>query len=118
MRNSLGALLLAASMARGAGAQDIGGRYALVGEDFNGGTYVGSVTITPTSKVTCEIRWLIAGEEAVGICMRQDSAFAASYVMNGVVGMVIYKVLKDGTLEGTWTVAGSNGVGKETLKPM
>lgn len=115
MKGILGALLLTASAA---GAQDIGGRYALVGEDFNGGTYVGSVTITATSDVTCEIRWLIAGDEAVGICMRQDNAFAASYVMNGNVGMVIYRVLKDGTLQGTWTVAGSNGVGKETLKPM
>ena len=114
MKGILGPLLLAASAA---GAQDVGGRYSLVGEDFNGGTYTGTVTITPTSDVTCEIRWLIAGDEAVGICMRQDNAFAASYVMNGVVGMVIYRIMPNGTLNGTWTAAGSNGVGREVLTP-
>ena len=108
-------VLLAASAAQG---QDIGGAYALDGRDFNGGAYYGAVEITATSDVTCEIVWMIDGQEAVGICMRQDNAFAASYVMNGQVGMAIYRVLPDGTLEGTWTVAGSNGVGRETLKPM
>ena len=36
---------------------------------------------------------------------------------NYVVGLVIYQVQSDGTLDGLWTIAGQEGVGTETLTP-
>jgi hypothetical protein len=37
--------------------------------------------------------------------------------MGDVVGLVIYELQDDGTLEGLWTVADQEGVGTETLTP-
>jgi len=33
------------------------------------------------------------------------------------VGLVIYKVNDDGSMEGLWTIAGQGGTGTETLTP-
>ena len=49
--------------------------------------------------------------------MRRGDAFTAGYELNGKVGLVIYLIQPDGTLEGTWTVAGLNAVGTEVLTP-
>jgi hypothetical protein len=50
--------------------------------------------------------------------MRNGIAFSAGYVLNGKVGLVIYEIKGDGTLEGLWTLADQNGVGGERLVPM
>ncbi|HSP25749.1 MAG TPA: hypothetical protein VLQ65_11285, partial [Saliniramus sp.] len=69
------------------------------------------------SDVTCAIDWTTDGVTSSGICMRSDNAFAAAYELDGEVGMVIYMVMPDGRLDGTWTIAGSQGVGTEMLTP-
>ena len=33
------------------------------------------------------------------------------------IGLVVYKVLEDGTLDGLWTIAGKDGNGTEVLTP-
>nr|WP_245429017.1 hypothetical protein [Mesorhizobium sp. WSM3860] len=48
--------------------------------------------------------------------MRNDNAFSAGYVMGREIGLVVYKVEKDGSLHGLWTIA-QNGNGTETLTP-
>ena len=50
--------------------------------------------------------------------MRYGIAFSAAYVMGETVGLVIYEVLPNGTLEGIWTIADVAGVGTETLVPV
>jgi len=98
-------------------AQNIGGRYIVQGTGFDGAAYGGEAEIIITSEVTCEIVWNTGGQISEGICMRAGNVFAAAYVISGKAGMVIYTVAGDGSMQGTWTVSGSNGVGTEALYP-
>ena len=111
----LGAVLCVAS--HGAMAQDIGGHYLAKGTNLDGSTYEGEAEITLTSEFTCEIIWKTGGSTSNGICMRDGNAFTAGYELGGKVGLVIYMVQPDGTLDGRWTVAGVNAVGTEVLTP-
>jgi hypothetical protein len=97
-------------------AADIGGEYAVNGTNFDGSRYRGTAEIALTSDTTCNIVWQ-TGSTAQGICMRNGDSFAASYVMGDAIGLVIYRVNQDGSLEGLWTIAGQDGVGTETLTP-
>ena len=103
--------------AYGVAAQDLGGHYLVKGTNLDGSIYEGEAQITPTSKFTCEIEWKTGGSSSSGICMRDGNAFTAGSELNGKVGLVIYLIQNDGTLDGTWTVAGVNAVGTEILTP-
>ena len=98
---------------------DIGGNYKVVGTNFDGSKYSGTAKITITSKTTCEIEWKTGGDSnSIGICMRNDDSFAAAYKMkDGSVGLIIYKMDEDGTMEGVWTLTGREGAGTEVLTP-
>lgn len=97
-------------------AQDVGGRYDVNGTNFDGSPYRGTAEIAVTSKNTCRIRWE-TGATATGICMRNGSSFSAAYSMGDVIGLVIYRLNSDGSLEGLWTIADRDGVGTEVLTP-
>ena len=99
-----------------AAAQDIGGRYQVNGTNFDGSPYRGTAQIVVTSKNTCRIAW-DTGSTATGICMRNGSSFSAAYTMGDVIGLVIYRLNSDGSLEGLWTIADQDGVGTEVLTP-
>jgi hypothetical protein len=100
-----------------AAAQDIGGRYIVQGTGFDGQAYAGEAQISVTSNVTCEIVWNTGGQISEGICMRSGNVFSAAYIISGRPGMVIYTVAGDGSMQGQWTIAGSDGVGTEALYP-
>ncbi len=108
-------LCVAASAAM---AQDIGGRYAVAGANVDGSPYDGEAIITITSDTTCEIEWITGATSSFGICMRYDNAFAVGYQQGDAIGLGIYLVMADGSLNGTWTVAGEEGSGSEVLTPM
>lgn len=110
----MAALFLSAQIAT---AQDIAGRYLVAGTNLDGSPYGGQAEISLTSQYTCEIVWKTGSSTSSGICMRSGNAFAAGYELNGKVGLVIYLIEDDGTLNGTWTVAGLNAVGTEVLTP-
>lgn len=112
----LATAILAASVA-GALAQPIGGSYAVEGTGLNGSPYTGVAEIVRVSDTTCAIRWDTGGQISEGLCMRYGSAFAASYSLGSAVGLVIYEVMDDGSMEGIWTVTGQNGNGTERLTP-
>ena len=112
--------ILAAALAMAAcavAAQDVTGHYRVKGTNLDGSIYEGEALITATSDVTCEIVWQTGGSTSSGICMRDGNALAAGYELGGKVGLVIYLIQDDGTLDGTWTVAGVNAVGTEILTP-
>ena len=111
---AVAAFLLAVPVA--ASAQDIGGSYRVNGTNFDGSPYTGTAQIVVTSKNTCRITW-DTGSTASGICMRNGSSFSAAYVMGKAIGLVIYRINSDGSLEGLWTVADQDGVGTEVLTP-
>jgi hypothetical protein len=103
--------------ASSAAAQSIGGTYDARGTNLDGSPYVGTATITLTSSTTCDIKWTTGGTTSQGICMRNGPSFAASYVLGRSIGLVIYNVMPDGSLDGLWTVAGAEGAGTEVLTP-
>ena len=98
-------------------AQDVGGFYRVEGKNANGSTYSGTAEIIITSENTCRIVWEVGGTSS-GICMRNQHAFAAAYELSGAVGLIIYELLADGSMEGVWTIADQEGVGLEVLIPM
>ena len=110
------AAFLAASVSV-ASAQNFAGTYSVEGTSLNGAPYRGEAEITLTSDTTCNIRWVIGPDVSTGICMRNGDSFAAGYELNGRVGLVIYRVLDDGRLDGLWTVSGQPGSGTEVLTP-
>lgn len=115
----LGAVF-AMAMTCAAQAQNFGGRYQVQGTNIDGSPYGGVATITVISTTTCTIRWQ-TGSSSVqdGICMRNGPAFSAAYAFqDGKVGLVIYRIMENGTLDGIWTVAGISGAGKEVLVPI
>lgn len=105
------------SLAGLAQAQVSTGTYTVEGTNFDGSAYGGTATIELSSDTTCHIHWS-TGTESDGICMLYGNAFAAGYVFKtGSVGLVVYQVMDDGTLEGAWTIDGQSGSGTETLIP-
>jgi hypothetical protein len=110
-------IALALSMGVGsASAQTVGGSYNVHGTNPNGSTYGGTVQITPTGS-SCRITWQTGSTSSSGICMLANKAFAASYILQGQQGLVVYELQSDGSLKGWWTIAGQTGVGTENLTP-
>lgn len=96
---------------------DIGGKYNVLGKNVNGSEYQGTADIEVTSENTCRITWVTGSSTSVGICMRNQDAFAAGYVLGDKVGLVIYQINGDGSMVGVWTVADQSRVGSEVLTP-
>ena len=117
----MGRILLLAGVAMAfaspALAQNIGGNYDVAGTNLDGSSYGGTAEIVVTSDTTCEIYWTTGGSTSQGICMRNGNAFSAGYSMGEAVGLVIYEVMDDGSMEGLWTIAGQSGTGTEKLTP-
>ncbi|MGV8938289.1 MAG: hypothetical protein ACOH2J_14295 [Allorhizobium sp.] len=94
------------------------GKYTVEGTNLDGSSYSGTAEITLASQTTCVIEWKTGNTTSSGICMLHEDAFAAAYVLGDAIGLVVYKVTGDGTLEGAWTITGKDGSGTETLTEM
>jgi hypothetical protein len=94
-----------------------GGEYDVRGTNPDGSKYKGTAEITVTSNSTCRIVWHIGKDESDGICMRNGIALAASYILGDDIGLVIYEIRDDDTLDGLWTIADHDGTGTELLIP-
>jgi hypothetical protein len=116
MRALIAAAVLAACYCTGAAAQTVGGKYTASGTNLDGSPYHGTATITRSSNSTCHIHWDV-GSTSDGICMLANKSFAAAYQMQGLVGLIVYELRDDGTLDGVWTIADKSGAGTETLTP-
>ena len=117
MKRIFFALLGLAAFSLPAAAFDISGKYVAKGTNFDGSTYEGTAEIAKLSNTTCVVVWKIAGREYDGICMKNKDGFAAAYEMDGQVGLLLYRMEADGSLEGTWTITGERGAGTEVLIP-
>ena len=116
-RAFLGAAALVLGLSSAAFAQNVGGRYEVRGTNLDGSPYSGTAVITRTSNSTCRIRWS-TGSVSDGICMLANNSFAAAYRMEGVFGLVVYELRRDGRLDGVWTIADRSGAGTEVLTPI
>lgn len=102
-----------------AGAQEVGGRYQVQGQNANGSTYSGAAEISGTAGGNCAIRWALRNTPpSQGFCMRQGDVLSAAYKLGDAIGLVVYRLGPNGVLEGTWSIAGTEGVGKERLTPI
>jgi hypothetical protein len=117
MKKLIASALLALCTIAPAVAQSIGSSYTSAGTNLDGSEYTGTVEITLTSETTCTIHWVTGSTESDGICSRNGDAFAAAYVLQDAIGLIVYKVKEDGTLDGLWTIAAKEGNGTEVLTP-
>ena len=121
-RKSLGSAISAAVVLVGgvafAGPHEITGNYTVDGKSADGSNYTGTATIEGTDGGNCAITWIIGSNQAShAFCMRQDDVLGAAYQLGDSIGLVIYRIKDSGVLEGTWTVAGKEGVFEERLTP-
>jgi hypothetical protein len=111
-------LAIAASSGATAFAQSVGGRYEVQGTNFDGSPYGGTATISRSSDTTCRIEWNTGGSFSSGFCMLWNGSLAAAYKLGNVVGLVLYELRSDGSLNGVWTIADKSGAGTEILTPL
>ena len=117
MRQIILAAAIGLVLCGAAAAQEIGGKYTTEGTNLDGSPYTGTAEITLTSETTCTIEWITGSTTSQGICMRNNNAFSAAYVLGDAIGLVIYLVQDDGSMQGLWTIAGKEGNGTENLTP-
>lgn len=112
-------VLLASSIATAvAQDQDIAGTYTVTGKNPDGSEYSGVATIGGTAGGNCGITWTIGnGQTSEAFCMRQDEVVGAAYTLGNSIGLVIYRINAQGGLDGTWSIAGREGVREEHLLP-
>jgi hypothetical protein len=91
--------------------------YAADGSNPDGSHYTGNADVTVISDTTFSIVWKIEGQRYEGFGMRLNDSLAATYMINGEPGLVIYKVDGNG-LTGAWAIRGHDGVGTEHLRPL
>jgi hypothetical protein len=91
--------------------------YKAAGKNADGSSYTGTVTVKIISDTTFTIEWKIGDSVLKGFGMRQGDTLAATYMLAGQPGLVIYRVEDGGTLRGTWAIKGESGTGSETLTP-
>lgn len=118
MKRILLPVLFALGMALPAAAQTVNaGKYNVEGTNLDGSAYSGTAEITLASETTCVIEWDTAGVKSSGVCMLNGDAFAAAYILEEAIGLIVYRVKDDGTLDGAWTITGKDGSGTEVLTP-
>ena len=117
MKKLLAAAVFGLLVAGPASAQAVGGKYTVEGTNLDGSRYKGTAEIVLTGPTTCTIRWQTGTTPQEGICSRNDKAFAAAYAIGDAIGLVVYKINDDGSMEGVWTISGKEGNGTEKLTP-
>lgn len=91
--------------------------YQASGTNPNGSGYTARVTFKVVSDTTFIVNWKVGSTAFRGFGMRWDDMLSVSYEGNGFKGVVMYRILDNGVLDGRWTAAGTNGIGTETLSP-
>jgi hypothetical protein len=108
--------LFAAVLPAHAETLSLASSYKATGTNPDGSAYQGKVTVKLLSDSTFEIKWLIGGSTYDGFGMRRNDTLAATYMIDGEPGLVVYHVDGNG-LDGLWAVRGRNGNGTEHLTP-
>ena len=112
-RMTLTAAFLAAAV--NLATAEISGHYRMDGVDTKGVTYAGTADISMSSESNCRIMYSDGFE---GICMAKGTTFAVSYIVHGKLGLALYEIGSDGTLQGAFIDDFHGGsVGRETLIP-
>ncbi len=92
-------------------------RYEASGSNPDGSKYTGTASVKIISDTTYTIVWTIGDATYEGFGMRLNDSLAATYMIDGEPGLIIYKVDGNG-LTGAWAIRGHDGVGTEHLRPL
>ena len=113
---SFSAILLVAFVSA-AFAQLFAGSYHVSGTSPTGATYDGTVQISITKHGGCRIHGVIESMPVNAACFRRGHNLKAAYRRGGRLVRVVYEHTSDGSLNGSWTIAGTPGRGQEVLTP-
>ncbi len=101
--------------------RDLSGQYRCVGTSDQGAQYSGNVVIKKVNK-GYKIDWAVGDDKYSGIGFVDEDRFAVAWTVRtprGVaIGVVSYKINKDGSLKGKWTDPSLKGIYDETLIPI
>jgi hypothetical protein len=117
VRTLLTLLFLAVALPANAETLTLSSTYGVAGTNPDGSKYTGTAAVKVISDATFTIQWTIGSSVYTGFGMRMNDALAATYMINGDPGLVIYKVGANGRLDGLWAIRGHNGDGTELLTP-
>jgi hypothetical protein len=92
------------------------GRYAVSGKNPDGTTYTGRLTIQKTA-VGYQLTWSIGDLLYTGTGIFVDGLLTVTWRGVDGEGQGVYTRDDQGVLSGTWTVAGQDKPGQETLVP-
>src|SRR5262249_29183993 len=84
--------------------------YRAEGTNPDGSKYTGTVRVKVISDTTFTIEWSIGDASYKGFGMRMNDSLAATYMIDGEPGLILYKVDGNG-LHGLWTIRGHDGNG-------
>lgn len=100
---------------------DLSGRYRCIGTSDQGAQYTGEVLIKKVNK-GYKIDWVVGKTKYSGIGFVDEDRLSVAWMVktpNGVaIGVVSYKIKKDGSLAGKWTDPSLRGIYDETLIPI
>ena len=104
------AALAALSLTASAQAQsgNISGVYQAQGRNPDGSRYSGSVTVRETAQGAVSFAWVVGGRQYAGAGQRAGAVVSVDW---GDTYPVVYVVMSDGSLHGTW----ANGLALERL---
>ena len=117
IRTICAAVLLGLATPAAAETLKLASTYDEVGTNADGSKYTGTATVQIISDTTFAIQWKIGSTTYSGFGMRRDDNIAATYMVNGQPGLIIYKVGENGVLNGLWAIRGQNGNGTDRLTP-
>lgn len=108
-------LLLACATGGSQVRPDISGNYDIAGTNEDGAAYAGKLQVLKHGSVY-QFRWLAVNQyDGVGIINGNTAAVAFTDGANGTgCGVVSYRTLANGTLDGVWGMWGVNQSGTET----
>ena len=116
----LGAALLALVVTSGAAAADsmtLASHYNVAGTNANGSHYAGTVDVDVISTTTFLVAWHIGSGTSNGFGMRMGDTISATYMLNNMPGLIIYRATSNGGFKGIWAIRGQNGSGTEVWTP-
>ena len=91
--------------------------YDMRGTNPDGSAYSGTFRVQKVGTASYNVRWQIGSTAIDGVGMMSGNIATATYLLNRKVGLIIFTQNDDGTMDGQWTVQGSEGVGTEHLTP-
>jgi hypothetical protein len=103
-----------------ASAIDLEGKYRCTGEDFLNQSTFDEPTVLKKSGQTYTFEWQNKNLKFMGTAIRLENTLSAIFwvptIPSATPGVVTYKILPNGDLEGRWTIRNGEITGKEYCK--